>query len=312
MSSKKGEIQEDAVDATINELPARTRAKTKEVRQNAIEAGIVAPAESSAMGAASGPESDVFEEEDRLQDFGGTGVDNAAWNDWEKANDDFLRLIQTKPRPQYAGVRPFLVDISFSMDDPEDKESPRTFFVQGQHWLDFDTMVTNLMAWAKGFEMGFLKVRVPIEGFTPITGKFRRGDVQLKTHRIQLKPLPVHKSFDNRGVYRIIYSQKADDVSSDVWRAIMKDYELETIAHEKEKGITAKQDIQNEPQASSTPAPGDSSGKDGSSASVTPAKTTKPAPRSTDQPKGTKPRPKRTPKSIAQRKPKPETPTPTK
>lgn len=42
------------------------------------------------MGAASGPESDVFEEEDRLQDFGGTGVDNAAWNDWEKANGELI------------------------------------------------------------------------------------------------------------------------------------------------------------------------------------------------------------------------------
>lgn len=73
-------------------LPARTRAKTKVVRRNAIEAGIVAPAESSKTAAASAAgkaaseaDSDVFEEDKGLQDFGGTGVDNLAWNAWERA-----------------------------------------------------------------------------------------------------------------------------------------------------------------------------------------------------------------------------------
>ncbi|KAI4196959.1 MAG: hypothetical protein LQ350_006212 [Teloschistes chrysophthalmus] len=339
MARKTAMDLEDAVDATIMDLPARTRAKTKEVRQNAIEAGIVAPAESSktiaasaAGKAASEADSDVFEEDEGLQDFGGTGVDNRAWNAWEKAQgklysvlnmskegaiianstspiDDYLRQLQAKPRRTLRVLRPFMADLHYRYDDADDAESPRTYVVQGKHWQDFDTMITALMDQGKGRDMAYLKIEVPLEAFTPSTERYRRGDVQLQTHRLQLKPQPYHGQFDNRGVYHVSLSKNFEDVSSDVWRAIMKDYEIETRPHGKEEeSVTVNEEIPTSSQASSTLAPGESSGIESSPAPPTPTKPGTPAPRSTAQPKGTKPRPIRAAKSVAQRRIKVQTP----
>ncbi|KAL8773420.1 MAG: hypothetical protein Q9194_004328 [Teloschistes cf. exilis] len=229
----------DAVDAIIMDLPARTRAKTKVVRRNAIEAGIVAPAESSKTAAASEADSDVFEEDEGLQDFGGTGVDNLAWNAWEKAQGaiiaksispivDYVRQLQSKPRQTLRVVRSFMADLHYRYDDADDMESPRTFDVQWKHWQEFDTMITALMDQGKGREMAYIKIEVPLEAFSAAKGRYHRDDVQLQTHRLQLKPLSHHGQFDNRGVYRVTLSKTFKGVSSDVWRVIMKDYEIET------------------------------------------------------------------------------------
>ncbi|KAL8639292.1 MAG: hypothetical protein Q9228_003665 [Teloschistes exilis] len=219
----------DAVDAIIMDLPARTRAKTKVVRRNAIEAGIVAPAESSKTAAASEADSDVFEEDEGLQDFGGTGVDNLAWNAWEKAQVDYVRQLQSKPRQTLRVVRSFMADLHYRYDDADDMESPRTFDVQWKHWQEFDTMITALMDQGKGREMAYIKIEVPLEAFSAAKGRYHRDDVQLQTHRLQLKPLSHHGQFDNRGVYRVTLSKTFKGVSSDVWRVIMKDYEIETV-----------------------------------------------------------------------------------
>ncbi|KAL9584736.1 MAG: hypothetical protein Q9212_001926 [Teloschistes hypoglaucus] len=222
---KPVDIVKDAVDTTIMDLPARTRAKTKEVRQNAIEAGIVAPAESSKTAAASGADPDLFEADEGLQDLGGTGVDNRAWSAWEKAQDTYLLQLTSKPRRPLRVLRSFMAALHYRYDDAADMGSPRTYVVNGNHWQDFDTMITALMDQGRGREMAYLKIEVPLEAFTPPKGRYRRGDVQLQTHRLQLKPLPHHGQFDNRGVYRVILSKNFEDVSSDVWRVIMKDYD---------------------------------------------------------------------------------------
>ncbi|KAL8685600.1 MAG: hypothetical protein Q9218_007660, partial [Villophora microphyllina] len=305
----------DAVDQTISGLSARTRARTKLIKQNAIEAGILAPQEKpkatrslhlrSTPGATTIPsdsESDVFEEENCLRDMSGKGVDTAAWDAWEKAQGDFLRELNSKSRPLYVDVRPFMEDLYYRADDEGDKDSPRTYVARMKHWSEFDKMIEMLMQYSKGRQRGYVKIEVPSKAFTKPDVEYPAGDFKVTTHHFRLDPLPYHAQFDNRGVYRGNLTTNPEELWDSVWRCLIQDYDKETRGNGgEEEGVTIGKGPQAELRSSSPAVPDDSTSKENSSAPSTPAKATKPAPRSSNQPKGTKPRPIRVAKPPSQR-----------
>ncbi|KAL8720423.1 MAG: hypothetical protein Q9225_002713 [Loekoesia sp. 1 TL-2023] len=241
----------EGVQAAINELSARTRKQVSAVKQNAMEAGILAPemqpsastinprlnaaAEDWDDESEAGPFRRVPKPKNPWPEISGS-ASLQLWLVWDNLQD---RVIGISESPQYApgsGLPPYpdlLKDLYSRQDDEDDDASARTFEPQVKHFQEFDVLLAILQEYGKGRNVGFVKIEVPEEALpTPVDAEHNPGEVTVVSHRCRLDSAHKHPHFDTEGIYCVKRSTTSNEETVVIWRMIMDDIDRVTLRDE--------------------------------------------------------------------------------
>ncbi|KAL9627459.1 MAG: hypothetical protein Q9204_006549 [Flavoplaca sp. TL-2023a] len=235
------------IQAEIDNMPRKTRAKAQAIKQNAVDAGLLLPEKKpkvrkpvlvTHIGYSSDEDSDsepddVFESERKpMNPWPKISVLESAdaWSAWEADQDYHDRLLRS---PNYTpgsakSTSSALMKDLLSTTDPYEANSPTTFEPDIHQWRHFEDLAIHLREHCNGREDGFVKTRVPKEALVPSSGIIYLVDeVPTVNHRLRLDKLHAHPKFKTKGIYRVKLSSNPYQDSTLTWRAVFNDYERE-------------------------------------------------------------------------------------
>ncbi|KAL8887754.1 MAG: hypothetical protein Q9215_004728 [Flavoplaca cf. flavocitrina] len=235
------------IQAEIDNMPRKTRAKAQAIKQNALDAGLLLPEKKpkvrkpvlvTHIGYSSDEDSDsepddVFESERKPMNPWPkiSALESAdAWSAWEADQDYHDRLLRS---PNYIlgsakSTSSALMKDLLSSTDSYEANSNFTFEPDIHQWLHFEDLAIHLREHCNGREDGFAKIRVPKEAQIPSSGIIHQvNEVPTINHRLRLDKLQAHPKFKTKGIYRIKLSSNPYQDSTLTWRAVLNDYERE-------------------------------------------------------------------------------------
>ncbi|KAL8779840.1 MAG: hypothetical protein Q9213_006755 [Squamulea squamosa] len=257
------------VQATIDNLPRKTRARAHAIKQNALEAGILLPEKKAKarkpvlvthIGYGSDEDSDVEPDDIFEQDVKTRNPwpqvqkleSMMAWSVWNTEQDELDKVL-VSPEYMMGPVKPpcpySMRDLAVRVDNCV-RDSPRTFEPEIHHWRDSGLLLRTLQEYGNGREHVFLKMKVPKhvlalpivkiyrltlfrEALIPAIGNTHLArDVSTINHRLRLEKLPRHSKSAAKGIYRVKLSLNPYEDSTLTWRAVFADYEREVAESE--------------------------------------------------------------------------------
>ncbi|KAL8679541.1 MAG: hypothetical protein Q9186_004187 [Xanthomendoza sp. 1 TL-2023] len=239
---------DSVLQATYDNLPRRTRARTQAIKQNAVEAGIIVPENKSRAGkpvyttrmsysddedSDTGPD-DIFEADrapldPRPPSLIKDSESIKAWERWDTKQREFNKILNERKYMDSGRRRAYpksMKDLK-ARADPDDKDAQPTFELEMRHWQNLELLIRYLHEWGKGREQGFVKIKVPDEAMVPSANSTYTGDGLTKNHRIRLDKIPRNPGVKVDGIYRVKVSVNPHEDSVQTWRAIFADYDRE-------------------------------------------------------------------------------------
>ncbi|KAL8675670.1 MAG: hypothetical protein Q9224_007421 [Gallowayella concinna] len=173
---------DSVLQATYDNLPRRTRARTQAIKQNAIEAGIIVPenrpmarkpAYTTRMSCSDDEDSDtepedIFEADRAPLDPRPSSLikdseRTKAWERWDTKQREFNKILNERKYMDSGRRRAYpksMKDLK-ARADPDDKYAQPTFELEMRHWQNLELLIRYLHEWGKGREQGFVKIKVP-------------------------------------------------------------------------------------------------------------------------------------------------------